>query len=145
MYMRQRFLYPLDKHLERSLGLQIEDGHRLSLDHYLSRLKESPAYVTELEPRALDQVWPAIRLACPHEADCSYCRKWDLTPADKHYHVWSLPVQVVVRVLVYRRDLFREAGLPDQPPETLDEMLAFAQKLTDPDAGISVCVSILGI
>ncbi|MHC1692651.1 MAG: extracellular solute-binding protein [Sphaerochaetaceae bacterium] len=35
------------------------------------------------------------------------------------------------QMLYYRKDLFREAGLdPDRPPETIDEMIEYAKKLT---------------
>jgi multiple sugar transport system substrate-binding protein len=32
--------------------------------------------------------------------------------------------------LVWNRDIFRKAGLPDRPPETLDEMVQFARQIT---------------
>jgi len=45
--------------------------------------------------------------------------------------MWSLPFNNSVPVLYYNKDLFRAAGLdPETPPETLDELLADAQKLT---------------
>jgi multiple sugar transport system substrate-binding protein len=32
--------------------------------------------------------------------------------------------------LIWNRDIFRKAGLPDRPPETLDEMIQFARQIT---------------
>lgn len=49
--------------------------------------------------------------------------------------LWSLPFNNSVPVLYYNKDLFRAAGLdPEQPPQTLDELLEYAQRLTlDPN------------
>ena len=45
--------------------------------------------------------------------------------------LWSLPFNNSMPVLYYNKDLFRAAGLdPEKPPETLDELLIDAQKLT---------------
>ena len=134
-YIDQRFLYPLDKYLERAANIRIEDGHLLETPQYLARLKASPSYVSDIEPRAPDVVWPVIRRPCPYAADCGYCRRHGLTAAARHQHVWALPVQVEAASLVYRRDLFRKAGLPDRPPDTLEQFIEYARKLTDPDEG----------
>ena len=38
------------------------------------------------------------------------------------------------RVLVYNKDMFKAAGLdPDRPPQTIDELIDYAKKLTTPD------------
>ncbi len=134
-YVQQRFLHPLDVHLEESLGIHIEDGHLLDLPQYLERLKASPVYAAEFDTRTVDAVWPVIRRVCPYRADCNYCLKHGLTVAQQHYHVWAMPFSIHVPMLVYRRDLFRKAGLPDRAPDTLEEMLEFARALTDPDEG----------
>ena len=42
---------------------------------------------------------------------------------------WSTPI---FHGMVYRRDLFRKAGLPDRPPADWDEFWYYCQKLTDP-------------
>ena len=42
---------------------------------------------------------------------------------------WSTPI---FHGIVYRRDLFRKAGLPDRPPVDWDEFWYYCQKLTDP-------------
>ena len=132
-YVRQRLLYPLDKHLEKALGVAIEDGHLLGRDEYFQRLKESALYESHMALRAPRQLWTAMRRQCPYGQQCSYCRRHGLKAAEKHYHIWAIPVNVYVRAVVYRRDLFREAGLPDRAPETLDEFIDFARRLTDPD------------
>ena len=132
-YVRQGFLYPLEKFLEKELGIEIENSHLLDLDQYVRRLKESAKYETHVGQRVPVQFWRALRRECPYGRECPYCLQWNAEPAEKHYHVWSMPASLSARNIFYRRDLFREAGLPDRPPETLEELLEFARKLTDPD------------
>jgi multiple sugar transport system substrate-binding protein len=51
-----------------------------------------------------------------------------------------MPAEVTNYMLMYRKDLFKEAGLdPENPPATWDDLVAAAQKLTKSDAkGITV-------
>src|SRR5436309_1542281 len=58
-------------------------------------------------------------------------------PAPVTVNVWAIPYGgALAMTLVYRKDLFRKAGLdPDRPPRNWDEMYADAQKLTIPDEG----------
>ncbi|MEI6055728.1 MAG: extracellular solute-binding protein [Lentisphaerota bacterium] len=45
--------------------------------------------------------------------------------------VYYVPWNVTTQLMVYNKDLFKEAGLnPDRPPETLDEFLDYAKKIT---------------
>ena len=46
-------------------------------------------------------------------------------------HTWAIPVGVVFSVLVYRQDLFREAGAPFQQGETWTAVLEAACRLND--------------
>ncbi|MCR4408644.1 MAG: ABC transporter substrate-binding protein, partial [Anaerolineae bacterium] len=47
---------------------------------------------------------------------------------------YALPVSTNNLELFYNKDMFREAGLdPEDPPETWDELVEYAQKLTKPD------------
>ena len=49
---------------------------------------------------------------------------------------YAIPMDTDDRVLYYNRSLFREAGLdPDKPPQTWDEMINAAKKLTVRTAG----------
>lgn len=46
-------------------------------------------------------------------------------------HVFAIPNSTDDRFLYYNRKLFRQAGLdPDRPPETWEELLSYAKKLT---------------
>lgn len=50
-------------------------------------------------------------------------------------HIWALPGPLSVRVLMWRKDLFQEAGLdPERPPQDWEELLAYAKRLSDPAA-----------
>ena len=132
-YIQNKFLYPLDKYIEDTLGITIENGPLLSLDDYLTQLKRSEHYESEIARRVPRQCWEVIRRACPYGAECPYCRQWgmDIVPAD-HQHIWAFPQGPMVMVMTYRRDLFHEAHLPDRAPETLNEMLTWARQLTEP-------------
>jgi multiple sugar transport system permease protein len=51
-------------------------------------------------------------------------------------HVYALPARVAVHALLYRKDLFAEAGLdPDRPPTTWTELLEMSRRLTVPPRG----------
>lgn len=55
---------------------------------------------------------------------------------DEAEHVWALPYESLVRVLMYRKDMFRKAGLdPERAPRNWDEFLRYAQKLSNPAEG----------
>ncbi len=46
---------------------------------------------------------------------------------------WALPYETLVRVLMYRKDLFKKVGLnPNVAPRNWDEFIAFSKKLSDP-------------
>jgi len=131
-YIANKFLYPLDKYVEGMLGLDIKDGPMLSLDDYLAQLQTSPKYADEIAERVPYQCWIVMRRRCPYGADCPYCREWGIDAPVDHQHIWAFPQGPVVMALAYRKDLFHEVGLPDRVPETLDEMLEWARKLTEP-------------
>ena len=80
-------------------------------------------FVKKLSPEELAQmpkkIWPIIRRKGP----------------DGKEHIWAWPTRIVVRALVYRRDLFQSVGLPDRTPRNFKELVAFARKLTDPRKG----------
>ncbi|MCD8480646.1 MAG: extracellular solute-binding protein [Candidatus Cloacimonetes bacterium] len=55
---------------------------------------------------------------------------------DQQERVWALPYETLVRVLMYRKDLFKKVGLnPNVPPRDWDEFLDYAKRLTDPASG----------
>ncbi|HNX00604.1 MAG TPA: extracellular solute-binding protein [Candidatus Cloacimonadota bacterium] len=55
---------------------------------------------------------------------------------DSPEHVWMLPYETLVRVMMYRKDLFKKAGLdPNHPPENWDELVEYAKRMTIPSEG----------
>ena len=55
---------------------------------------------------------------------------------DKEEKVWMLPYETLVRVLMYRKDVFKRAGLdPNQAPRNWEEFREYAQILSDPGNG----------
>ncbi|MBO5680176.1 MAG: extracellular solute-binding protein, partial [Lentisphaeria bacterium] len=46
-------------------------------------------------------------------------------------HIWAMPGPLAVRVLMWRKDLFQEAGLdPERPPQDWEELLSYAKNLS---------------
>ena len=132
-YIRNRFLYPLDKYFESMLDVDIVDGHLLSNDAFVDELKKSPRYQELLEWRIPEQLWAVIRRDCPYKEDCPYVEKWQASQSSTHAHIWVFPYMSLVRALIYRRDMFAEAGLPDRAPRDMEEFLTWARKLHHPE------------
>jgi multiple sugar transport system substrate-binding protein len=50
---------------------------------------------------------------------------------------WGVPWDTDNRFLIYNKQMFIDAGLdPEKPPQTWEELVEYAQKLTQPDKGI---------
>jgi ABC-type sugar transport system permease subunit len=133
-YISNKFLYPLDKYIEHLAGTDIPGGQLLPLPEYLSRLHAAPHYQEELADRVPEQCWEVMRRPCPYGDKCPYLKAWGEPASAKHYHTWCFPQGPLVIALFYRRDYFHEAGLPDRPPETMEELLQWARILTNPKA-----------
>jgi len=74
-------------------------------------------------------VSPLLNWSAEETADFSWSPAWKT--AERDGRVIGVPNGVHTRVVCFRRDYFEEAGLdPDNPPETLDEILEAAVKLT---------------
>ena len=135
-YIRNKFLYPLDKLFEKSAGMELKDGHLLDTDAYYKEVCKAKNFETEVEERFPRIVWDVIRRECPYGTDCSYVKEWGETSADHHSHIWAVPSSQLVMALFYRKDLFSAAGLPDRVPETCDELMEWARKLTNPEENV---------
>ncbi len=100
----------------RQSDTYIQNNFLYPLDEFLAF--EDPGV---LELRVEKPVWQVIRRA----------RK-----GEKQQQTWMLPYETLVRVLMYRKDVFRRAGLdPQKPPRTWDEFYRYARLLTDPAQG----------
>ncbi len=57
-----------------------------------------------------------------------------MAPATFRGKIYGMPDQVYVMMLVYRKDLFKQAGLdPERPPRTWEEFGKYGQILTNPE------------
>jgi len=135
-YISQKFLYPLDKYFENAAGAEVKDGHLMSTEQYVAALRHGPRYAELFEERIPPQCWEVIRRECPYGAACPYVAEWKGTARAKHFHVWCLPQNACVEALVYRKDIFAEAGLPDRAPETMEEFLEWARKVHNPKGNV---------
>jgi multiple sugar transport system permease protein len=100
----------------RQSDTYIQNNFLYPLDEFIAR--ETPE---AMQLRVEKPVWQVIK------------RK--LKGTDKE-QIWVLPYETLVRVLMYRKDVFKRAGLnPNQPPRNWEEFYAFAKKLSNPANG----------
>lgn len=60
---------------------------------------------------------------------------WDICSKDEG--LYGIPLGLHIRGMLYRTDLFEQAGLdPNSPPTTLEELREYALKLNDPENGV---------
>ncbi|MEM8781741.1 MAG: extracellular solute-binding protein [Planctomycetota bacterium] len=126
-YIGQGFLAPMEVLLARILAedprLLEHDGRRFTHHPTAEQIDDA---LTQIRQRVPDNAWPVV-----HRPDESgRMLNPDGTPKT---HVWAIPYNPVIIALLYRRDLFNQAGLnPDAPPETWEELLEAARRLTVP-------------
>ncbi len=100
----------------RQSDTYIQNGFLYPLDRFVSKM--SPQ---ELRLRVEKPVWQVIRRT---------------KGGDKAERVWAMPYETLVRVLIYRKDVFKKAGLdPNRAPQDWDEFLRYARLFTDPKTG----------
>ncbi len=127
-YIGQGFLAPMEVLLARITAedpkLLEHDGQRFTHEPTTGQIDRAREQIRQRVP---DNAWPVV-----HRPDESG-RMLDAEgrPAT---HVWAVPYNPVIIAMLYRRDLFNQAGLnPDAPPETWEELLEAARKLTVPE------------
>lgn len=100
----------------RQSDTYIQNNFLYPLDEFIAR--EDPEL---MDLRVEKPVWDVIR------------RKIKGEDEEK---VWMLPYETLVRIIMYRKDVFKRAGLnPNQAPENWDELYEYAKKLSDPSNG----------
>lgn len=123
-YINHGFLEPLEETLAR---VQSDNPRVREADEKGNWLEDpSEAEIAQaledIKSRVPERVWPVIY----READV---QKKGI-PEGKH--VWAMPMSVLVRALIYRRDLFQEAGLnPERSPKSWDELQEYARKISE--------------
>ncbi|MEM6332278.1 MAG: extracellular solute-binding protein [Planctomycetota bacterium] len=122
-YIEQGFLEPLGPLMARVIS---KDPRLIALDEAGDWIAHPTADQIEaarelLRSRVPDPVWPVVY------------REGLRPPHDQDQHLWAMPLSMAVNVLMYRKDLFAEAGLdPDHPPKDWEELLDYARRLTVP-------------
>jgi ABC-type sugar transport system permease subunit/ABC-type glycerol-3-phosphate transport system substrate-binding protein len=98
----------------------ISQGFLYPLDDYVAQWEQEVGKET-LNKLIPPQVWRVIK------------RKG---PPDGKEHIYAIPYGVVVMALMYRKDLFKAAGIdPEKAPQNWDEMYDYAMRMTDPKKG----------
>ena len=96
----------------RNVTTFIEQGFVYPLDEYFEEWKKT----TDVESMYIPRVWQVVK---------------------QNGHIWGMPSSASVSALIYRKDLFKKAGLdPDRPPKDWDEFYEYAVKLTDKEKGV---------
>jgi len=121
-YIRNNFLYPLDKPEDNYLG---DLTGATITEAGIKRPVPPPAGAVtdeELNFRINYKIWPVIRRDGP----------------DGKKHVWAMPFGGEIgKVLLYRKDLFDEKGMEHPNIKwTWDNLFDACKKLTDPERGI---------
>lgn len=100
----------------RQSDTYVQNDFLYPLDEFITRQDSS-----EMHLRVEKPVWPVIRRTRVETGQKS---------------VWMLPYETLVRVLLYRKDMFYKAGLdPNHPPRDWDELYHYARRLTNPQKG----------
>jgi len=95
----------------RNVSTFIENGFFYPLDEYFEKWSKEE----DLNKKIIPQAWKVIR---------------------QKGHIWGVPSGFSVNALIYRKDLFKKAGLdPNRGPRDWDELYEYALKLTDQEAG----------
>ena len=123
-YIDQGFLEPIEVLLARILFEEDEPALVQWADGGW-RADPTPQQVAhaieQVKRRVPGPAWPVV------------FRENDDEPEDGR-HVWAVPTSGLVMALLYRKDLFFQAGLdPERPPRDWDELLDYARRLTVPE------------
>ncbi|MCD4818523.1 MAG: extracellular solute-binding protein [Candidatus Cloacimonetes bacterium] len=101
----------------RQSDTYIQNNFLYPLDEFLEKENQK-----EIDLRVEKPVLPVIK------------RKKEGNSSDQ---VWALPYETLVRVLLYRKDLFNRVGLdPAHPPENWDELLEYSRRMTIPEKSV---------
>jgi hypothetical protein len=121
-YLQQGFLDPLEPLLARVLST---DPRERQLD------ADGKKWLADPSPSEIHAALELIRERVPKPAWPVIYRKDEKTGES---HAYAVPLSNLVMGLVYRKDLFAEAGLdPEHPPKNWDELLDYSRRLTIPE------------
>jgi multiple sugar transport system permease protein len=120
-YINHGFLEPMEVLLARVLSKNPQ-----TRQHKHGKWLATPSQseinnaVNQILARVVKPVWPVI-----------YRKPSALKeglPTGKH--IWALPYETLAKALLYRKDIFKEAGLdPERPPRNWNEFLDYARRI----------------
>ncbi|MCF7837893.1 MAG: extracellular solute-binding protein [Candidatus Marinimicrobia bacterium] len=126
----------------RQSSTYVNHGFLVPLEVLVARLQSANPLVREADAKGRWLADPteeevaaaleAIRERVPPSAwEVVYRRAdTDRSGVPKGHHVWAMPYDSLVKALLYRKDVFSEAGLdPERPPRTWDEMLDYSRRI----------------
>ncbi len=122
-YINHGFLEPLEELLARVNSPDPQTRQAGPDGEWLAdpSPEEIAASLQTIRDRVVEPVWPVMY----RRADV---QKKGIPPGK---HVWAMPTDVLVKALLYRKDLFQQAGLdPRRPPDNWDELLEYARQIT---------------
>ncbi len=121
-YINHGFLEPLETLVARVLS---DDERLRQFDENGQWLAEpSVNQIDRARQAILDRVPPPVWPVIHREADTEK----DGIPRGEH--IWAMPTTVLAKALLYRKDLFQQAGLdPRRPPADWDELLQFSRRI----------------
>ncbi|NQU11660.1 extracellular solute-binding protein [bacterium] len=130
-YINHGFLVPIEILLARVMSEDPATRETDEQGHWRAEptAAEIAHWRDQIRARVAPPVWPVIN----RRADV---RKKGIPTGE---HVWAIPVATGMRTLLYRKDVFKAAGLdPERPPRDWDELLAYARqiKTRTPAAGL---------
>ncbi|PID26483.1 MAG: hypothetical protein CR982_10105 [Candidatus Cloacimonadota bacterium] len=97
----------------RQSDTYIRNGFLYPLDEYLDKIDS-----LSIDLRVPDPVWPVIKRE----------------GKNRKVSTWALPYETLVRVLMWRKDLFLKVGLdPNKPPKDWDQLMEYAKRLSIPE------------
>ena len=122
-YINRGFLTPLEILLAR-IQSDNED---------VRKVDSAGQWVADPTPEEIQAALEAILDRVPEPVHPVMYRQADREGVGTGKHVWAIPQSTLVKALLYRRDLFHEAGLdPDRPPQNWEELRYYAQRLRNP-------------
>jgi len=114
------------REFERKLAVSLPAG--MGPDIFITSEYIVPQYVAAgLVAKPPDHVRAFIEES--FDALVKRCNRF-VGPGDTEPQFYGVPHIGIARVLFWNRAMFAEAGLPDRPPETWDELVKFSRKLT---------------
>lgn len=121
-YINHGFLTPLEELLARLHSANVQTRMVDESGEWLASPSEAEIaeWTEKIRERVSPVVWPVIYREASAQKE----------GIPKGEHVWAIPERTSIGVLIYRKDLFKRAGLdPNRPPKNWEELLDYSRRL----------------